>query len=88
MCTMIAEMVKIEGSGKGGAGWFKVNQANITYDHPFDAPYEHTLNIDFVDAQAGPGARVAVELTADAARALIATIQEVLERAETGGFVE
>ena len=88
MCTMIAETVKIEGSGKSGAGWFKVNQANITYDHPFNAPYEHTLNIDFVDAQAGPGARVAVELTADAARALIATIQEVLERAETGGFVE
>lgn len=88
MCTMIAEHVKIEGSAKGAAGWFKVNQANISYDHPYDAPYEHALNIDFVDVQAGPGARVAVELTAEAARALIVTIQKVLEQAEAGGFVD
>lgn len=88
MCTMIAEQVKIEGSGKGVSGWFKLNQANVTYDHPFDAPYEHALNIDFVDAAASPGARVAVELTAEAARALVAAIQNVLDRAEAGGFVE
>jgi hypothetical protein len=85
---MIAERVKIEGSGKAAGGWIKVNQANITYDHPFNAPYEHALNIDFVDANSAPGARIAVELTADAARALIATIQQVLDRAEIGGFVE
>ncbi|MBP8294306.1 MAG: hypothetical protein KAX65_16130 [Caldilineaceae bacterium] len=88
MCTMIAQKVAIEGSGKGTGGWFAVRQANVSYDHPFNAPLEHALNIDFVDPAQGPGARVAVELSADAARALVATILSVLDRAEVGGFVE
>ena len=88
MCTMIAQKVAIEGSGKGTGGWFAVRQANVSYDHPFNAPLEHALNIDFVDPAQGPGARVAVELSADAARALVETILSVLERAEVGGFVE
>ena len=46
---MIVEKVKIDGSGKGTNGWFKLEQANISYDHPFDAPFEHALNIDFVN---------------------------------------
>ena len=87
MCTMIAERVKIEGCGKGAQGWFGVNQANVSYDHPFHAPYEHALNIDFVDESLGPGARVAVEISAESARALVKTILEVLEKAEAGGFV-
>ena len=45
MCTMIVEKVKIEGSGKGTTGWFKLEGANISYDHPFNAPYEHALKI-------------------------------------------
>ena len=88
MCTMIAQKVAIEGSGKGTGGWFAVRQANVSYDHPFNAPLEHALNIDFVDPAQGPGARVAVELSAEAARALVATILSVLDRAEVGGFVE
>ena len=88
MCTMIAQKVAIEGSGKGTGGWFAVRQANVSYDHPFNAPLEHALNIDFVDPAQGPGARVAVELSADAARALVATILSVLDRAEVGGFME
>ena len=88
MCTMIAQKVAIEGSGKGTGGWFAVRQANVSYDHPFNASLEHALNIDFVDPAQGPGARVAVELSADAARALVATILSVLDRAEVGGFVE
>jgi hypothetical protein len=46
MCTMIVEKVKIDGSGKGMHGWFKLEQANVSYDHPFNAPLEHALNID------------------------------------------
>ena len=88
MCTMIAQKVAIEGSGKGMGGWFAVRQANVSYDHPYNAPLVHALNIDFVDPAQGPGARVAVELSADAARALVATILDVLDRAEVGGFVE
>ncbi len=87
MCTMIVEKVKIEGSGKGINGWFKLNQANISYDHPFDAPYEHALNIDFVNEAQGVGARVAVELSEQAARELVKTILEVLDQAEAGGHL-
>ena len=84
MCTMIVEKVKIEGSGKGLNGWFKLEQANVSYDHPFDAPFEHALNIDFVNEAQGVGARVAVELSEQAARELVRTILEVLDQAETG----
>jgi hypothetical protein len=88
MCTMIAEQVKIEGSGKGTSGWFVLGEADVSYDHPFHAPYEHTLNIDFVNEAQGPGARVAVELSVEAARTLVETILAVLDRAESGGYVE
>ncbi len=87
MCTMIVEQIKIEGSGKGTGGWFTLKEANISYDHPFNAPMEHALNIDFVNEAQGPGARVAVELSADAARALIASIQAVLDKADEGGHI-
>jgi len=88
MCTMIVEQVQIDGSGKGASGWFSLREANVSYDHPFNAPLEHALNIDFVNEAHGPGARVAVELSADAARDLVATILAVLERAEAGGHLE
>ncbi|MGO8864850.1 MAG: DUF6295 family protein [Acidimicrobiales bacterium] len=41
----------------------------------------HSLNIDFVDPAAGPGARVAVELSADSARELVRCIEAALEAA-------
>ena len=88
MCTMIVKQVKIEGHGKGTGGWFEVHQANVSYDHPFHAPLEHALNIDFVNEAQGPGARVAVELDAESARSLVETIQAVLAWAEAGGFLE
>jgi hypothetical protein len=85
---MIVHQAKIEGRGKGAAGWFKVNEANVSYDHPYDMPLEHAVNIDFVNAAEGPGARVAVELSVEAARNLIATIQTVLAQAEARGVLE
>jgi Family of unknown function (DUF6295) len=88
MCTMISQQIKIDGSGKGAQGWFTLHEANVSYDHPFEAPFEHALNIDFVNEAQGPGARVAVELSAEAARSLMETIQVVLARAEKGGFIE
>ena len=88
MCTMIVKQAGIEGSGKGTADWLKVNRANVSYDHPFNLPLEHALNIDFVNEAQGPSARVAVELSAESARFLAETILAVLERAETGGFLE
>lgn len=88
MCTMIVDKVAIDGSGKGTNGWFTLNQANVSYDHPFDAPLEHALNIDFVNEAQGLGARVAVELSAEAAQSLVATILAVLDRAKAGGHLE
>lgn len=88
MCTMIVTQVSIDGSGKGTGGWFPLREANVSYDHPFDAPFEHALNIDFVNEALGPGARVAVELSVEAARSLAATINAVLARAEAGGYLE
>jgi hypothetical protein len=88
MCTMIVEKVKISGSGKGTNGWFTLGQANVSYDHPFDAPLEHALNIDFVNESQGPSARVAVELSEQAARELVRTILFVLDKAEAGGHLE
>lgn len=88
MCTMIAKQTEIEGTGKGAEGWFTVRQANVSYDHPFQAPLEYALNIDFVNESLGPGARVAVELTEKSARTLVNTILAVLDQAEAGGFLD
>ncbi len=88
MCTMIVQQVNMDGSGKGITGWFPVRQANVSYDHPFNAPMEHALNIDFVNEAQGPGARVAVELSAASARTLVETILAVLGRAEAEGHLE
>jgi hypothetical protein len=82
---MIVEKVKMEGSGKGTTSWFKLERANVSYDHPFNAPFEHALNIDFVNELEGPSARVAVELSEQAARDLVKTILAVLDQAESSG---
>jgi hypothetical protein len=85
---MIVEKVKLDGSGKGNQGWFTLQGANVSYDHPFHAPYEHALNIDFVNESQGLSARVAVELSESAARELVRTILSVLEQAEAGGHMK
>lgn len=87
MCTMIAEKVSVAGCGKGKEGWFELHQANVSYDHPFNAPMEHTLNLDFVNKDKPLGERIAVELSTDAARALVKTIMAVLDEAESGGHI-
>jgi len=88
MCTMIAHQVKIEGRGKSGTDWIEVREAYVSYDHPYDLPLEHALNIDFVNEAVGPNARVAVELSVDAARQLVKTIQAVLAQADERGVLE
>jgi hypothetical protein len=88
MCTMITHQVKIQGRGKRGPEWFDVREANVSYDHPYDLPLEHALNIDFVNEALGPGARVAVELSVDAARQLVKTIEAVLALADQRGVLE
>ena len=88
MCTMIVEKIKVQGSGKGMGEWIRLEGANVSYDHPFNAPFEHALNIDFVNESQGPAARIAVELSESAARELVRTILTVLDQAEAGGHLE
>jgi hypothetical protein len=84
MCTYLTEKIRITGSGKGSQGWFALTDATVYFDHPAHAMAEHTLNIDFANPARGPAARVAVELTAQSARALAAAIQAALDSAPPG----
>jgi hypothetical protein len=81
MCTYTTEKLQVTGSGKGATGWFELTDASVYFDHPVHAQAEHTLNIDFLAPERGPGARVAVELTAASARELVAAIQAALAAA-------
>jgi hypothetical protein len=82
MCCYVTVKTPVTGSGKGASGWFSLSHASVYFDHPYHAPLEHTLNIDFIDASAGPGAHVAVELSADSARRLVESIQSALAAGE------
>lgn len=78
MCTYLTEHTEISGSGKGPGNWMRFAEATVYFDHPVHALADHTLNIDFRDPARGPAARVAVELTIDSARALVAAIESTL----------
>ncbi|MGD0083729.1 MAG: DUF6295 family protein [Acidimicrobiales bacterium] len=81
MCSYLTHAASISGSGKGAGGWFRLTSAMVYFDHPYHSPDEHTLNIDFLNEAEGPTARVAVELTADSARQLVACIEAALASA-------
>jgi len=81
MCSYLTVPTNIAGSAKGPQGWIRVTSASVYFDHPFHAPFDHTLNIDFADPSRGPGARLAVELSAESARRLVASINEALAAA-------
>jgi hypothetical protein len=82
MCTYATVTTTVDGSAKGPGGeWFHVTDAVVYFDHPVHAMAEHTLNIDLADPGRGPGQRVAVELTAQSARELVAAIEAALASA-------
>jgi len=82
MGSYITEQVAVEGSAKGPAGWMAVDRATIYFDHPYHAPFDHSLNIDFVNAADGAPSRVALELSAASARALVQSILAALAQGE------
>jgi hypothetical protein len=88
MCTMIARTTPVAGSGKGAAGWFAVTQATVGYDHATHAPLAHALLLDFANPSLGVGARVAVELSLDSGRALLAELRAAISAAEQSGVAE
>lgn len=79
MCTYETVCLCVEGSGKGPHDWLRVTQATVYFDHPVHAMADHTLNIDLSDPSTDPAARIALELTAESARALAAAIQHALD---------
>ncbi len=82
MCTYATVRIPIDGSGKGPNGtWMHVSDATVYFDHPVHAMADHTVNIDLADPSRGPSARVALGLTAESARQLVAAIQEALAAA-------
>jgi hypothetical protein len=83
MCTSIVEIVGADGAGKGEDGeWFKLTHSVVSYDHPHHALFEEAITIDFVNRALGPSARVAVELSLDAAKELSAALVRAIEAAE------
>ena len=82
MCTSIVEIADAEGVGKSSDGWFALTHSVVSYDHPHHALLEEAINIDFVNPALGPGARVAVELTLEAAKNLSAALARAIAAAE------
>jgi uncharacterized protein DUF6295 len=82
MCTSIVEIVGCDGAGKTGDGWIELTHSVVSYDHPHHALLEEAITIDFVNRALGPGARVAVELTLGAAKALSGALARAIAQAE------
>lgn len=82
MCSYIVGKARIFGSAKGKSDWKAVDTAHVYYDHPFHAPLEHALGIDFFNERDGVTERVAIELSVESARELVRTILAALESGE------
>jgi hypothetical protein len=81
MCTYQTVKIGVTGSGRGPSDWLRLTEASVYFDHPVHAQAGHTLNIDLRDPSRGPGARIALELTAaaalDLAEAILAALAAV-----------
>jgi len=88
MCTCIATTVPMAGAGKGAAGWFRVTEATVGYDHPSHSSAEHAILLDFTNRESGLSARVAVELDLESGRALLASLTETIRAAEASGVAD
>ena len=82
MCTSIVEIVEADGAGKGASGWFDLTHSVVSYDHPHHALFDEAITIDFVNSTLGPGARVAVEISLESAKALSAALSRAIAEAE------
>lgn len=82
MCTTISDTLPVTGSAKGPQGWFALDAVYVSYDHPYHAPLEHALTLDFVNEAQGPGARVAVELSRQSARELLSRLSAALDESD------
>lgn len=84
MCTSIVEVVAAEGMAKRGDDWFALTHVAVAYDHARHALLGDVITLDFVNAQLPPGARAAVEITLESAKAL----RDALDRAIAAAEIE
>jgi hypothetical protein len=83
MCSYIVEKATLVGSAaKGRKGWMRIDTANVYYDHPYYSTFDHVLAVDFTNEGEGGRDRVAVELSAASARALVERILAALASGE------
>jgi hypothetical protein len=79
MCTYQTERIAVDGSAKGGEGWFRATDAIVYFDHPVDHPAGHALMVDVLDLSKPAGGRVGLELDPSSARALAEAIFRTLD---------
>ena len=82
MCSYIVEKTALVGSAKGPKGWMQIDTANVYFDHPYHAPLDHALGIDFICEAEGGRDRVAIEISAESARELVKKILAALASGE------
>jgi hypothetical protein len=82
MCTSIVEIAPANGMGRGGEDWFALTHSVVAYDHARHALLEDAITIDFINRGLPPGARAAVELTLEAAKALNEALARAIAAAE------
>ena len=82
MCTSIVEIAAADGMAKHGDDWFDLNTAVVSYDHARHALLDDAITIDFINTDLPPGARAAVELSLESAKALQAALTKAIAEAE------
>ena len=82
MCTSIVEIARAEGMAKREDAWFELTHTAVAYDHARHALLGDVITIDFVNEHLPPGARAAVELTLDSAKALRNALDRAIAAAE------
>jgi hypothetical protein len=83
MCSYITKTAALKDSaGKGAAGWMEVDTARVYYDHPYYSRLDHVVGVDITCEAKGGNERIALELSAESARALVQAILDALENGE------
>jgi hypothetical protein len=67
---------------KADGDWFPVTHSVVAYDHARHALLGDVITLDFINTDLPPGARAAVELTLDTAKALHAALAKAIAEAE------
>jgi predicted NBD/HSP70 family sugar kinase len=82
MCTSIIEIARAEGMAKRGDQWFPLSRSVVAYDHARHAPLGDVITLDFINTELEVGARAAVELTLETAKALRAALDRAIAAAD------